>query len=107
MVTNVIHKITAFEAEAAASLFLSDHLPDRLTAGEPQFDKETEVWRVPVLLAYPLIGPIGKAGEIFVSAHSVEIVSHTPLNEMMFRARTLYEQHRESIEAAFSQAKNS
>lgn len=38
VVANSIPKITALEAEAAASLFLSDRLPDRLTAGDPRLD---------------------------------------------------------------------
>jgi hypothetical protein len=99
MAANVIPKITALEAEAAASLFLSDRLPDRLTAGEQQLDASAEVWRVPVLLAYPVIGPVGQAGEILISAHAEEIVSHTPIDDMLANARALYEQHRETIGA--------
>jgi hypothetical protein len=99
MVAKIIPKITALEAEAAASLFLSDHLPDRLTAGEPRLDADAEVWRVPVLLAYPVIGPVGRAGEILVSAQAEEIVSYTPVDEILANARALYEQHREAIEA--------
>ena len=96
MVANTIPKITALEAEAAASLFLSDRLPDRMTAGDPQLDAQAGVWRVPVLLSYPVIGSVG---EIIVSGQTEEIISHTPLDEMLARARALYEQHREQIEA--------
>jgi hypothetical protein len=40
--------ITALEAQAAASLFLSDNLPDRfLASSSPKFDGATNVWRVP------------------------------------------------------------
>jgi hypothetical protein len=99
MVTKVEPKITAMEAEATASLFLSDNLPDRFTAGEPRLDAEAEIWHVPVLLAYPVIGPVGQAGEILVGARSNEIVFHTPLNEVFERARSLYEHNREKIEA--------
>lgn len=97
VVTNTIPKITAFEAEAAASLFLSEHLPDRLTAGDPQLD--VGAWRVPVLLAYPAIGSVGEVGEIVISGQTEEILSHTPVDEMLARARALYDQHREQIEA--------
>ena len=99
MVANTILKITALEAEATASLFLGDHLPDRLSAGDPQLDGQAGTWRVPVLLAYPIIGAVGEVGEIVVSGQTEEVISHTPLDEMLARARALYEQHREQIEA--------
>jgi hypothetical protein len=41
----------------AANLFLSDHLPDRFLASSPTLDFAANVWRVPVWLAYPFIGP--------------------------------------------------
>ena len=99
MAVNIIPKITALEAEAAVSLFLSDRLPDRLTAGDPQLDAQAGIWRVPVLLAYPIIGPVGEVGEVVVSSQAEEILSHTPVDEMLARARALYEQRREQIEA--------
>lgn len=99
MVVNTIPKITALEAEAAASLFLSDRLPDRLTAGDPQLDARAGTWRMPVLLAYPLIGPMGEVGEVIVSGQAEEILTHPPVHEMLARARALSKQHREQIEA--------
>ena len=99
MVANTILKITSLEAEAAASLFLSDHLPDRLTAGDPQLDTRAGVWLVPVLLAYPIIGSVGEIGEIVISGQTEKILSHTPVDKMLAQARALYDQHRESIEA--------
>ena len=107
MVANLIPKITALEAQAAANLFLFDHLPDRFCADDPRLDQAAKVWRVPVILAYPFIGSIGEVGEILVNCLSEEILSHTPFDEMKVRARRLYDQHREAIEAAFSQAGNS
>ncbi|MGH9941516.1 MAG: hypothetical protein ACRD9R_04040 [Pyrinomonadaceae bacterium] len=102
MVVNITPKLTALEAEAAASLFLSDSLPDRLTAGQPRLDTHAGVWRVPVLLAYPLIGDIGEVGEVVVNGQTKEVLSHTPVPEMLARARALYEQHRDTIEAPVS-----
>ena len=99
MVTNTVPRITALEAEAAASLFLSDHLPDRITAGDPQLDSQAGVWHVPVLLAYPVIGSVGEVGQITVSGQTEEILSHTPVDEMLARARALYDQYRDQIEA--------
>jgi len=51
-------------AQAEANLFLSDHLQDRFMAGQPCLDLAAQVWRVPVLLAYPIIGPVGRTGEV-------------------------------------------
>ncbi|MEN3333605.1 MAG: hypothetical protein V7641_2970 [Blastocatellia bacterium] len=99
MATMTIPKITALEAQAAANLFLSDHLGDRFMADSPMLDSEAGVWRVPVLLSYAIIGSVGQAGEILVSTTSKEVVSHTPLEEMKIAARALYEQHRDAIEA--------
>lgn len=98
MVANTIPKITALEAEAAASLFLSDRLPDRLTAGDPCLDA-AGLWRVPVLLVYPIIGEVGEVGEIIVGGQKEEIISHTPVDEMLARAQALFEAHRDAIEA--------
>ena len=54
---------------------------------------------MPVLLAYPIIGPVGQTGEILVSVTVEEVVSSTPIAEMIVAARTLYEQHRNAMEA--------
>jgi len=107
MVANRLPKITALEAQAAANLFLSDHLPDRFLAVEPRFEAASQVWRVLVVIAYPVIGPIGEVGEISVSALSEEIIAYTALEEMQSHARRLYEEHREAIKAAFLQTRNS
>lgn len=91
--------LTALQAQAFANLFLSDHLPDRFMGDTPTFDAVANVWRVPVLLAYAIIGPVGQTGEILVSATKEEIVSHTPFEEMKAAARRLYEENRDAIEA--------
>lgn len=91
--------VTALEAQGAANLFLSDHLGDRFLAVRPQLDEAGDRWRVPVVLTYAMIGPLGEVGEIVVSAGNEEIVSHTAIEEMKERARALYEQHRDEIEA--------
>jgi hypothetical protein len=99
MATTITPTITALQAQAAANLFLSNHLPDRFMVGPPHLDLPARVWRVPVLLAYPIIGPVGQTGEILVSVTAEEVVSSTPIEEMKVAARTLYEQHRNAIEA--------
>ena len=74
---------------------------DRFLASSPKLDGAVNVWRVPVLLAYPIIGPVGQTGEILVNATSEEIISFTPLEEMKATARRLYEENRDAIEAGF------
>lgn len=102
MSTKTAPTVTALEAQSAANLFLSDHLGDRFLAVRPQLDEGGDVWRVPVVLTYAVVGPLGEVGEILVSASTEEVVSHTPIEEMKERARALYEHHREQIEAPLS-----
>ena len=100
MATKTAPTVTALEAQGAANLFLSDRLGDRFLAVRPQLGEGGDVWRVAVVLTYAVVGPVGEVGEIVVSAASEEIVSHTPIEEMKERARALYEQHRDEIEAS-------
>ena len=100
MVTNIVPKTTALEAQAATHGFLLDHLPHCFTAGHPTFDQAAQVWRVPALLAYATIGSIGEVGEALISAMSEEIISITSFEEMNARARSLYEEHRVQIETS-------
>lgn len=99
MATATVSTITALQAQATANYFLLTQLGDRLVADNPAIDSAVGVWRVPVLLSYSGIGPIGQVGEILVSATAEEIVSHTPIEEIKAAAIALYEQHRDEIEA--------
>ena len=67
MATMIIPAVTAIQAEAEASLFLSDRLPDRISASSPHLDEAAQVWRVPVVLSYPLIGVLGQIGEVVLT----------------------------------------
>jgi hypothetical protein len=100
MATTIAPTITALQAQATANLFLSDHLPDRFMAGPPSLNLAAQVWCVPVLLAYPIIGPVGQTGEILVSVTVAEVGSYTPIEAMQVAARTLYDQHRNAIKAS-------
>jgi hypothetical protein len=102
MATKTAPTVTALEAQGAANLFLGDHLGDRFLAVRPQLDEGSDVWRVPVVLTYAVVGPVGEVGVVLVNAVAEEVVSHTPVEEMKERARALYEQHREQIEAPLS-----
>lgn len=102
MSTHTPTHVTALAAQAAANQFLGECLPDRFTADQAERDRTGDVWRVPVILAYPIIGAVGTVGEVLISAETEQVVSSTPLDEMKSRARELYEAHRDEIEAAFS-----
>lgn len=106
MAANLNPKLTAFEAQAAANGFLLDNLPDRFCADDPQYNYATRCWVVPVILAYPVIGSIGQVGLLEISAFSVDILSHTPFDEMKTTGKKLYETHRDEINAAFLQTGN-
>ncbi len=94
--------VTAQLAQAAANLFLSNHLPDRFTASQAQFTTTGKVWQVPVILSYPFIGSLGIVGEVLISTASEIVVSHTPFDEMKQAGQKLYEAHRDEISANFS-----
>ncbi len=53
MTIHTAPRLTAMQAQAAANLFLNDHLPDRFTADQPQLKAAINVWQVPVILVYP------------------------------------------------------
>src|SRR5205085_9928005 len=95
-------QVTALQAQAAANLFLSDRLPDRFTADQPQLNPANEFWHVPMILSYPFVGSLGAVGEILISANSEAVVSHTTLDDMRESAQRLYDAHRDCVEAAFS-----
>jgi hypothetical protein len=97
----------AFDAEAIAGGYLLDYLPDRFSTGAPRFDKAAGVWRIPVILAYPRIGPVGEVGELTVDDSTKDVISHTPFEEMTTRALAIYEQRCEEIEATFLQTRDS
>jgi antitoxin (DNA-binding transcriptional repressor) of toxin-antitoxin stability system len=90
---------TEIEVMATVGGFLNDHLPDRFCAGRPQFYQDGLVWKTPILLSYPTLGPLGQVGEITVSVNASKILSFTPLDEMKAAARAIIEQHREEIES--------
>jgi hypothetical protein len=105
--TGAVFRTSAFEVEAIAGGYLLDYLPDRFSTGAPRFDKAVGVWRIPVILAYPRIGPVGEVGELTVDDLTEEVISHTPFEEMTTRAFAIYEQRCEEIEAAFLQTRDS
>jgi hypothetical protein len=102
MTTVTVPTVTAMEAQAEASLFLLERLPDRISASHPSLDEAGQVWHVPVILAYPGLGVLGQVGEIIVGATKAQVISTTPPEEMLTAARALASQHRDAIEAPLS-----
>ena len=102
MAIHTAPQVTALQAQAAANLFLSDHLPDRFTADQPRLIAADNAWQVPVILTYPGSGSLGCVGNIQISTTEERVISHTPLVDMKQRAQQLYNTHRDAIDAAFS-----
>jgi hypothetical protein len=93
----VVTTVTA--ARAMANDWLVSHLPDRFAAGVPEYDQSAQGWRIPVWLSYPQLDPLGPVGELVVDDATGEVRDHTAIAVMKERAFSLYEQHREQIEA--------
>ncbi len=100
MSTHTPTQVTAPAAQAAANQFLSEHLPDRFTAD--QAERDGEIWRVPVIIAYPFVGSIGQVGEVLINAETEQVVSCTPIDEMKTHANSLYKAHRDQIQGRLS-----
>jgi hypothetical protein len=92
--------LTALEAQGIANEFLSACLPDRFTADQPVWAESH--WRVPVILAYPIVGAVGAVGELLLDPVQAQVVSHTPLETMKQVGMELYTTRQHEIEAAFS-----
>jgi len=97
--------ISEQDAVRIAGEWVRRHLPDRLCAGEPTLTAAGDVWRVPVLLAYPFL-LVGEVGEICIAAVSGEILSHTNVKMIKANAKRLGTKHRAEIEAAFAATRN-
>jgi hypothetical protein len=69
MIEGQVSSITALEVQAA-NYFLLTHLGDRFVAADPALGADASMWHIPMLLAYPLIGPVGATGETLISAGS-------------------------------------
>lgn len=97
--------VMAQDAARIASGWLRERLPDRFSPSDPTLDQRRDLWRVPVVLAYPGI-TLGEVGEIFVRADSGEIVSHTDIEQLKTRGLELGRKHRAKVRAAFLRTRN-
>ncbi len=89
--TNPTISVTALQAQAVASNFLLENLPDRFCAGQPRLDHSSSTWNVPVLLTYPTIGVLGLVAEIWISSTEATVLSHSELKQIMQAAQQLVE----------------
>lgn len=90
---------TVQAARATANDWLLSNLPDRFAAGVPEYEEILQEWHISVWLSYPQMEPLGPVGELVIDEVSGGVASHTAVDEMKARALSLYEQHREQIEA--------
>lgn len=97
--------VMAQDAVRIASGWLWERLPDRFGPADPMLDEQKQLWRVPVVLAYPGI-TVGPVGEILVDAQSGEVVAHTEIEAIKALGLKLGRQHRAKVRAAFLRARN-
>jgi len=90
---------TVSAARATANDWLVSRLPDRFASGIPEYDQTLQGWRIPVWLSYPQLEPFGPVGELVIDEATGDVRDHTPIDEMKARATSLYEEHRDEIEA--------
>ncbi len=85
----LISDVSAREADLIAMGWVQyNHLPDRYCPQESVFDNSTNTWRVPVWLGYPN-GQGVEVGELLIDVKSGKVVSHTPLEEVRSRGKSL------------------
>ncbi|MGI0494050.1 hypothetical protein ACN4EG_19885 [Alkalinema pantanalense CENA528] len=93
--------VTAAIAESVVNGWLLEVLPDRFMAAEPRMIAAGDIWYVPVVLTYPIIGEVGQVGEVLVSAFSAGMISATSPDVMRSHGLKLYEERSHEIESAF------
>jgi hypothetical protein len=94
--------VSAVMARVLVNDWVLGILPDRFGAGEAKMLAAGDIWCVPVVLSYPVVGVIGQVGEVLISAFSGGIISATQPDVMRSHATKLYEARSHDIEAAFS-----
>jgi hypothetical protein len=97
--------IAKVQARARVNRFLLAEVGSQFAAGEAEFDRITNHWKIPILLVTPGF-VAGQVGEVWLSWQNHEIVSHTALEQIYAEAETLKARHDAEIQAAFLQAGN-
>lgn len=83
--------ITALTAQRKVSKLVLDRVGNLLFGDEPSLVVADRIcWRVPVMLAFPSTGPVGKVGEVDVVVETGEVLfDQTLLKEIAERAEAL------------------
>jgi hypothetical protein len=76
-----------------------NRLPDRYGPQDPEFDVVRKVWRVPVCLVYAN-GEGGEVGELIIEPKTGKVVSHTPLEVIRSKGKSLAEKIMHARETA-------
>ena len=86
-----LYVIPGDKVKALVNEHLVKYVGSSFIAGEPEILKtlDSVLWKIPVFLAYPSKGVVGKAGDYFVDAATGDIVSVTTKEVLMKNAETL------------------
>lgn len=86
-----VYVVSGDKAKGLVNEHLIKHVGSGFMAGEPEILKtlDSVLWKVPVFLAYPSKGVVGKVGDYFVDAATGNIVSVTTKEAILKNAETL------------------
>ena len=107
--TPLSHKrVTAGQALAAARAFIADQLTDLMGTGNPWRMRSPfgGVWVVPVWIAYPGHDRPNTVGSVAVDEATGNIVSWTPVDEVLANAELYHDRNAEAIAAGFDSLAN-
>jgi hypothetical protein len=96
--------ISAINARARVNRFLLSQVSSQFCGGEAVRAMPKGTWRVPILLVTPGF-VAGEVGEAIVNAHTREIESHTPLEQIHAAADKLRKRHHAAIKTSFLRAR--
>jgi len=86
-----LYVVPGDKAKALVNEHLVKYVGSSFISGEPEILKtlDSVLWKVPIFLAYSSRGVVGKAGDYFVDAATVDIVSVTTREALMKNAEAL------------------
>lgn len=89
-----IRKVVSAESiQSKVNEYLVRKVGTGFVAGEPEMISSVEgiLWRVPVFLAYPRKGVVGRVGDFFLDARTGGIISLPPGENLKSKAKELLE----------------
>lgn len=86
-----VYVVSSGKAKGVVNEHLIQYVGSSFMAGEPEIVKtlDSVLWKVPVFLAYPSKGVVGKVGDYFVDADAGNIASVTPKESILEHAEAL------------------